>query len=147
MTGGFVMFRACAHMTGSALAAAAVTVTMALPASAQTLTVKDPGVGASSTVACGISYPARDTSGFHRFPAMTVTLRSGPSNSCIQTGQGLPDQLAQYLCYTPGDGGTWTFLRNVSTGDQGWVRDDLLAGGGSQVPCEDNPPPASIVGL
>lgn len=141
------MFRAFARMAGFALAAAAVTVTLAGPADAQALTVKDPGVGASSTVGCGISYPARDSSGFHRFPAMTVTLRSGPSNACIQTGQGVSDQLAQYLCYTPGDGGTWTFLRNVSTGDQGWVRDDLLAGNGSQVPCEDNPPPASILGL
>ena len=54
------------------------------------------------------------------------------------------DLLAQYLCYTPGDGGTWTFLRNASTGEQGWVRDDLLAGDGSQVPCEENPPPAVV---
>ena len=140
-------FRIFVGIAGSVLTAAAVTVTLAIPASAQPATPppKDPAVGASGTVACGISYPVRDSSGFHRFPANTVTLRSGPSNSCIQTGQGLPDQLAQYLCYTPGDGGTWTFLRNVSTGDQGWVRDDLLAGNGSQVPCEDNPSPASIL--
>ena len=142
-----MLFRAFARLAASTLAAAAVSLTMTLPASAQpTPPPKDPGVGSASTIACGISYPARDVSGFHRFPAMTVTLRSGPSNSCIQTGQGLPDQLAQYLCYTPGDGGTWTLLRNVSTGDQGWVRDDLLPGDGSQVPCEDNPPPASILG-
>lgn len=144
-----MMFGVCARMVAGVLTAAAATVTTAVPASAQVPSPpsKDPGVGASSTVACGISYPARDSSGFHQFPANTVTLRSGPSNSCIQTGQGLHDQLAQYLCDTPGDGGTWTFLRNVSTGDQGWVRDDLLAGNGSQVPCEDNPPPASILGL
>lgn len=149
MTGDFVMFRTCARMAGLVLATTVVTTTMALQASAQAPTPppKDPGVGSSSTIACGISYPARDVSGFHRFPAMTVTLRSGPSNACLQTGQGLPDQLAQYLCYTPGDGGTWTLLRNVSAGDQGWVRDDLLAGDGSQMPCEGNPPPASILGL
>jgi hypothetical protein len=143
------MLGVCARPAAGVLAAAAATVAMAVPASAQgpAPPPKNPGVGASSTVACGISYPARDSSAFHRFPANTVTLRSGPSNSCIQTGQGLPDQLAEYLCYTPGDGGTWTFLRNVSTGDQGWVRDDLLAGDGSQVPCEDNPPPASVLGL
>lgn len=138
-----------ARMAGSVLAAAMVTLILAVPASAQALspTDKDPGVGAASTVACGISYPARDRSGLHTFPATTVTLRSGPSNSCIQTGQGMPDQLAQYLCYTPGDGGTWTFLRNVSTAEQGWVRDDLLAEDGSQVSCEHNPPPAAITGL
>jgi hypothetical protein len=100
-----------ARIAGSALTAATVTLTMALPASAQAPTPppKDPGVGAATTIACGISYPAKDRSGFHTFPATTVTLRSGPSNSCIQTGQGTPGQLAQYLCYTPGDGGTWTF--------------------------------------
>jgi hypothetical protein len=137
------------RIAGSALTVATVTLSMALPASAQAPTPppKDPGVGAATTIACGISYPAKDRSGFHTFPATTVTLRSGPSNSCIQTGQGTPGQLAQYLCYTPGDGGTWTFLRNVSTGDQGWVRDDLLAGNGSQVPCEQNPPPAGVAGL
>jgi hypothetical protein len=103
-------------------------------------------VGASTTVACGVSYPAKDFSGVSKFPANTVTLRSGPSNSCIQIGQGMPDQIAQYLCYAPGDGGTWTFLRNVSTGDQGWVRDDLLAADGSRVPCEQNPTPADVNG-
>lgn len=143
------MARVFARMAGPALAAATITLTLAPPASAQALrpTEKDPGVGAASTVACGISYPARDSSGFHTFPATTVTLRSGPSNSCIPTGQGLPDQLAQYLCYTPGDGGTWTFLRNVSTAEQGWVRYDFLADDGSQVPCDHNPPPAAITGL
>jgi len=85
-----VTFRSFAGIAGSVLTAAAVTVTLAIPASAQPPSPlpKDPGVGASSTVACGISYPARDSGGFHRFPAATVTLRSGLSNSCIQTGQG-----------------------------------------------------------
>jgi len=92
-----------APMAGSVLTAATVTLTMAVPASAQAPTPppKDPGVGAATTIACGISYPAKDRSGFHTFPATTVTLRSGPSNSCIQTGQGTPGQLAQYHCYTP----------------------------------------------
>jgi hypothetical protein len=136
-----------ARLASSALAAATATLAIAVPASAgeEPPHQKYPGVGASTTVACGLSYPEKD----HRwvnFPPNTVTLRSGPSNSCIQTGQGLHDQRAQYLCYTPGDGGTWTFLRNTSTGDQGWVRDDLLPGYGSNVPCEDNPPPASVNG-
>jgi hypothetical protein len=131
---------------GGAVVATIVTVVAVVPASAQPVSPsqKDPGVGSSTIVACGVSYPAEDFGDLHRFPANTVTLRSGPSNSCIQTGQGLPDQLAQYLCYTPGDGGTWTFLRNTSTGEQGWVRDDLLAGDGSQARCEDSPPPAFI---
>ncbi len=94
-------------------------------------------------VSCGLSYPNKDNH-WTNFPANTVTMRSGPSNGCIQTGQGVHDQTAQYLCYTPGDGGTWTYLRNTSTGDQGWVRDDLLPGYGSNVPCEEHPPPATV---
>ncbi len=138
-----------ARVAGSVLAAAAATLSMAAPATADTPTphhkhYKHPGVGASNTVACGISYPDRDHHGWINFPANTVTLRSGPSNSCIQKGQGEHDQRADYLCYLPGDGGTWTFVRNVSTGDQGWVRDDKLPGYGSDVVCEDNPPPSTV---
>jgi hypothetical protein len=137
-----------ARVAGSVLAAAMATLAIAAPASAAASTPppKNPGAGASTMVACAISYPDKDFSAWVTFPATTVTLRSGPSNSCIQTGQGTPDQRADYLCYSPGDGGTWTFLRNVATGDQGWVRDDLLSGNGSQVPCEQNPPPAAVNG-
>jgi hypothetical protein len=135
-----------ARVTGSILAAATVTLAFAAPASATTLTPggrEGPGVGASTMVSCGLSYPNKDNH-WTNFPANTVTMRSGPSNGCIQTGQGMHDQSAQYLCYTPGDGGTWTYLRNTSTGDQGWVRDDLLPGYGSNVPCEEHPSPATV---
>jgi hypothetical protein len=136
----------CAGLAGSVLVAATTTLVTAAPASAQVPppVPVDPAAGAPTSVACGISYPAEDSAASTSFPANTVTLRSGPSNSCIQTGQGTHDQLAQYLCFTPGDGGTWTFLRNVSTGDQGWVRDALLAGNGSQVPCDTTAPPAGL---
>lgn len=136
-----------ARVAGSVLAAATATLAMAVPANAGEGPAphqKSPGVGASNTVACGLSYPDRDNHGFVNFPANTVTLRSGPSNGCIQTGQGMYDQRADYLCYTPGDGGTWTFVRNSSTGAQGWVRDDQLPHYGSDVVCEDNPPPSTV---
>ena len=136
----------CAWLAGSVLAAATTTLATAAPASAQVqppLPV-DSAAGASTSVACGISYPVDDSTALMTFPANTVTLRSGPSNSCIATGQGTHDQLAQYLCFTQGDGSTWTFLRNVSTGDQGWVRDALLAGNGSRVPCDTTAQPAGL---
>ncbi|MEO7193398.1 MAG: hypothetical protein ABIZ05_01020 [Pseudonocardiaceae bacterium] len=142
----FLMSWISARVGGSILAAATATLAVASPASAGDEghgqhDGKYPGVGSSTMISCGLSYPARDNH-WVEFPANTSTLRSGPSNSCIQTGQGLHDQRAQYLCYSPGDGGTWTFLRNTSTGDQGWVRDDLLPYYGSSVPCEEHPPPA-----
>lgn len=136
------------RIAGSGLVAAVGILGILAPGNAEATTVSDkgPGVGASNAVACGLSYPDKDASGWVSFPAGTTTLRSGPSNSCLQTGQGLHDQRAQYFCYLPGDGGTWTLLRNTSTGDQGWVRDDLLPGNGSDVPCDRNPPPANVTG-
>lgn len=143
----FSMSWISARVGGSLLAAATATLAVASPASAGNegpgQQGKYPGVGSSTMISCGLSYPAKDNH-WVEFPANTSTLRSGPSNSCIQTGQGVHDQRAQYLCYLPGDGGTWTFLRNTSTGDQGWVRDDLLPYYGSSVPCEEHPPPASV---
>lgn len=127
-----------ARVAAPVLAAATATLAIAVPAYAD-----QPGVGSSTMVSCGLSYPSKDGQTFN-FPPNTVTMRSGPSDSCIGTGQGLHDQRAQYLCYTPGDGGTWTFLRNTATGNQGWVRDDLLPGYGSKVPCDDHPPSAFV---
>jgi hypothetical protein len=135
-----------ARVAGSILAATTATLAFATPASASAFIApeKGPGVGSSNIVSCGLSYPAKDHRPWVDFPANTVTMRSGPSNGCIQTGQGLHDQRAQYLCYTPGDGGTWTYLRNTSTGDQGWVRDDQLPDYGSSVACEEHPPPSTV---
>jgi hypothetical protein len=133
-----------ARVGGSILAAATATLALAAPASAGEGGNYPPsGVGSYTMVSCGLSYPEKDHL-WVNFPPNTSTLRSGPSNSCIQTGQGMHDQRAQYLCYMPGDGGTWTFLRNSATGDQGWVRDDLLPYYGSRVPCEDHPPSAFV---
>ena len=51
-----------ARVAGSLLAAATATLAMAVPASADAPTPhqQNPGVGASNTVACGISYPDKD---------------------------------------------------------------------------------------
>jgi hypothetical protein len=34
--------------------------------------------------------------------------------------------------------------RNVSTGDERWVPDDLLSGDGSRVLCEESPSPMAV---
>jgi hypothetical protein len=136
-----------ARVAGPVLAAATATLAIAVPASAAAPTSlgrEGPGPGSSTMISCGLSYPAKDHHPWVNFPSNTVTLRSGPSNSCIQKGQGLHDQSAQYFCYTPGDGGTWTYLRNTATAEEGWVRDDLLPEYGSNVPCEEHPPPATV---
>ena len=60
-----------------------------------------------------------------------------PAIPAYKPVKGFTTNVPSISCYTPGDGGTWTFLRNSSTGDQGWVRDDLLPGYGSNVPGEE----------
>lgn len=63
-----------AGVASSVLAAAMATLAIAAPASAQAPTppLKSPGVGASTMVACGISYPDKDFGGWVTFPATTV---------------------------------------------------------------------------
>lgn len=63
-------------------------------------------------------------------------MRSGPSNTlCIATGVATPNHVLDYHCYASGTGGTWTYVRNDSTGVKGWIRDEYLKDGGSGVPC------------
>jgi len=65
-----------------------------------------------------------------------ANIRSGSSTSCtIYSQAGTGDQL-DYHCYTLGnDGYTWTYLRNITRGTNGWVRDNLLSDNGSYAPC------------
>src|ERR1044071_8111489 len=59
-------------------------------------------------------------------------LRCCPVTSCSSPGVLQPTDDALYFCWTLGDDGfTWTFLRNLRTGAQGWVRDNLLRNNGS----------------
>jgi hypothetical protein len=62
----------------------------------------------------------------------TANQRSGSSTSCTAPGALQPSDDAIYFCWTRAtDGSTWTYLRNIRTGVQGWVRDDLLKENGA----------------
>ena len=63
-----------------------------------------------------------------------------PGLSCASNGQGQAGQGADFHCFTQnGDEfrgwTTWTWVRNTSTGVQGWVNDALLSGFGSFYLC------------
>lgn len=65
-----------------------------------------------------------------------VNIRTGSSTSCTSVGQAQASHTLDYYCYTVGnDGYTWTYLKDLSTGKLGWVRDDLLADDGSFYYC------------
>jgi hypothetical protein len=61
--------------------------------------------------------------------------RSGSSTGCWAPGVLQPTDDALYFCYTGAADGTWTYLRNLRTGVQGWIRDDLLRNNGSSRYC------------
>jgi hypothetical protein len=122
-----------ARVASSVLAAATIfsTVALAAPASA----APDKPANPSTQVLCGYIPPNRDSTIGDFSTADGAIIRNGPSTSCRPDGVGYPGHRADYFCYVSGDGGTWTYLRDISTGKQGWVRDDLLTGNGSYVHC------------
>ncbi|PRX96167.1 hypothetical protein [Allonocardiopsis opalescens] len=68
----------------------------------------------------------------------SVRMRTGSSTSCNILGQAQRADRLNYYCYTRGnDGATWSYARNERTGVAGWIRDDLLADGGSFVWCPE----------
>jgi len=95
---------------------------------------RDATANAANLVGCGTTEPNVDgkTGDF----TDAARIRTGPSTSCTALGDGFPGQGATYFCFVIGqDGGTWTYLRNNTTGVTGWVRDTFLSGVGSSKLC------------
>jgi len=121
-------------VASSVLAAAAVFSTVALAGPASATPDKPANPASVQALRCDGTYvpPDRDsTVGDFVAPA---DIYPGFGRGCIPS-RGLPGHRADYYCYVRGEGGTWTYLRNLTTGKRGWVQDDLLTGGGSSVLC------------
>ena len=67
------------------------------------------------------------------FGGTNIRMRRSPNTlaSTPVCGLGQPSHRADYHCFTEGEGGTWTYVRDVDTAFAGWVRDDLLTDRGS----------------
>jgi hypothetical protein len=93
----------------------------------------------ASAVACYYYGPDLDPSAW-RATANGANMRVGASTSCAISGVARAGHRLDYHCYTAvnSGGGTWTYLRNDTTGIVGWVRDDLLSDNGSSVYCGFN---------
>ncbi|MGI8667888.1 MAG: SH3 domain-containing protein [Jatrophihabitans sp.] len=92
---------------------------------------------ASANAACGSRAPADIDHSAYVTPLANANIRTGSGLSCTAVGVLTTVQKADYYCYTVGytTPYTWTYLRDVTTGKTGWVRDDNLRGDGSLVPC------------
>jgi SH3-like domain-containing protein len=96
---------------------------------------------ASANASCGQAAPADlDGSNWPKMPAgVSANERSGSNTGCGVKGWADNQDQLDYHCYTfgiPADVvGSWTYVRNNSDGSAGWVKDSLLPGYGSIVPC------------
>ncbi|MDN3357898.1 hypothetical protein [Actinomadura sp. DC4] len=92
---------------------------------------------ASASASCGRAAPADiDASGWPRMPAgVSANERSGSSTGCGVRGWADNQDELDYHCFTSGENGTWTYVRNNSDGSAGWVKDSLLPGYGSNLYC------------
>jgi len=92
---------------------------------------------ASAGASCGHAAPADKDGSSWPTATVNVNIRTGSSTSCTSVGILAAGQRADYYCYTvnTSSGATWTYLRDVATGVQGWVRDDNLPRDGSTVYC------------
>lgn len=95
-----------------------------------------PSAAAASIPACGARKPDIDPRNGD-FIRNGVRIRTGPrvNPPCTVVGLGYRGQGADFYCYAPGQGGTWTYLRDRATGKVGWVKDTFLSGYGSYVRC------------
>jgi hypothetical protein len=94
-------------------------------------------VAADPINSCGRPVPRdRDSSRWGRyFEVNGVNIRFRPTTNSRVCGQGQKGHRVDYHCYKEGQGGTWTFVRDVNTRRAGWVKDTLLEGYGSYVHC------------
>ena len=111
--------------------------TLAIPAG---LVVGTAGT-ASASAYCGQTVADHDASNWPYMPAgVSANERSGSSTGCDVKGWADNQDQLDYHCYTWGENGSWTYLRNNSDGSTGWVKDSLLplVGGihGSGVWCQ-----------
>ncbi|ANZ39072.1 hypothetical protein BBK82_26350 [Lentzea guizhouensis] len=90
------------------------------------------GVG---VMACtGHAHSNKDTRTGPFFDGSNVNIRRGPHTACRSDGQGQLSHTVDYHCFGTGDSvtrngvtyTTWTYLRDVTTGVQGWVSDAFL---------------------
>lgn len=89
----------------------------------------------NASISCNDTEKDDDGSSWRATAEEPANMRSGPSTACAINGVLQTSDRADYHCYKLGAGGTWTYLRDDRTGAYGWVRDDLLEDGGSDVYC------------
>lgn len=105
----------------------------AAPASAAPTTMGQSASGVRPLACTQPGWTSHPQSG--GFTTDGTNIRIGPTTECTSVGLGYRSHSVTYHCWRSGAGGTWTHLRNNTTGAQGWVKDSLLVGNGSSHSC------------
>ena len=91
---------------------------------------------ASANAPCGKTGPDIDGRAYVSATTDAANIRTGSSTTCTIVGSLLAGHRIDYHCFThTSSGATWSYLRDVTTGKMGWVRDDLLPNNGSTFYC------------
>ncbi|MFF4387176.1 SH3 domain-containing protein [Streptomyces sp. NPDC001552] len=93
---------------------------------------------ATAFAGCGGVPEDLDGGGWYATAGGAVNMRSGASTGCPVKGVTYQGQALDYHCFAnplADDDWNWTYARNVSTGVEGWIRNDLLSDHGSKVKC------------
>jgi len=122
-------------VASSVLAAAAVFSTVALAGPASAAPDKPPNPAAVQAVRCDSTYVPTDRDPREVRISTSAKIRTGPSTRCTAVGSTQRGHRINYHCYVSGDGGTWTYVRDLTNGKRGWVKDSLLPDNGSYVGC------------
>ncbi len=122
-------------MAVSAAAFAACTALVLAPTSATAETSDATGI-----LSCTHQWSNPDDTGEKTITRNAVNIRSGPhaaaGSACSVVGTLNTNDKVFYHCYTTTQNeGTWTHLRKSGTTLNGWVKDTLLPGNGSNYPC------------
>lgn len=132
-------------LAGVVITAAGSAAAFAVPAAAQTVLSATPKptpqkpagkkAVAPLNASCGKAGSNKDSATGHT-TTNGVNIRTGSGTSCTSVGQAQTSHTLDYYCYTAGnDGFSWTYLKDLSTGKVGWIRDDLLSNTGSWSYC------------
>lgn len=117
---------------------AATAVAFTVPATAQGAPLPKPHKPAVTPMWAGCGHPAPanlDPAVGHTI-GTNVYLRRGSDTGCGYNGQAQPSETLDYYCWTWGhEGYSWTYVKDLTTGVGGWIRDDLLTYYGAEAAC------------
>ncbi|MCX4821606.1 SH3 domain-containing protein [Streptomyces sp. NBC_01142] len=117
---------------GAAVAAVAVLAALATPLAFSQ------SAAATVRAECGRTPADIDGGGWYATASGATNMRTGASISCGIRGVTYSGQALDYHCFDfplADDDWSWTYARNVSTGVEGWIRNDLLTDRGSRLRC------------